>query len=170
MIHYTLPDGRVLAGPQAFEHDGINYPGNWLDLATLEERHALGIIEADVAMPVLPSAVDAERDHRLATFTFQGKVYDFLDGKSDAAIARASVLAFAAIINGKTENDLRWANSKYDFAWILHDNTAQPLDAQTMFALGQAAEAWKSAHIFKARALKNMSPIPANYAAAEFWP
>lgn len=29
----------------AFEHDGIKYPANWLRLATVEERDAIGITE-----------------------------------------------------------------------------------------------------------------------------
>ena len=45
------------------------------------------------------------------------------------------------------------------------------MDAQTVFAFGQAALAKKSALIFAARNLKNLSPIPSDYATNEsYWP
>ena len=36
-------DGKPLSPDNAFTHDGINYPANWLRLATPEEREAIGI-------------------------------------------------------------------------------------------------------------------------------
>ena len=38
-------DGKPLSPDNAFTHDGINYPANWLRLATPEEREAIGITE-----------------------------------------------------------------------------------------------------------------------------
>jgi len=38
-------DGRTLQLDVPFEHDGIQYPPNWLRLATPEERAAIGITE-----------------------------------------------------------------------------------------------------------------------------
>lgn len=38
-------DGRTLALDAPFEHDGVNYPANWLRLASPEEREAIGITE-----------------------------------------------------------------------------------------------------------------------------
>lgn len=38
-------DGRTLPLDTPFEHDGINYPPNWLRLSTLEDREAIGIEE-----------------------------------------------------------------------------------------------------------------------------
>ena len=40
-----LLDGRPLSPDVAFEHDGIQYPANWLRLSTLEEKEAIGITE-----------------------------------------------------------------------------------------------------------------------------
>ena len=40
-----LLDGRPLSPDNAFEHDGIQYPANWLRLSTLEEKEAIGITE-----------------------------------------------------------------------------------------------------------------------------
>lgn len=45
-------DGKVLPLDIAFEHDGVQYPANWLRLATVEEREAIGITELpDYPMP-----------------------------------------------------------------------------------------------------------------------
>ena len=38
-------DGNPLSPDNAFTHDGIQYPANWLRLATPEEREAIGITE-----------------------------------------------------------------------------------------------------------------------------
>jgi hypothetical protein len=39
-------DGKPLALDRAFTHDGIQYPANWLRLASPAEREAIGITEA----------------------------------------------------------------------------------------------------------------------------
>ena len=38
-------DGNPLAGDVAFSHNNINYPANWLRLASLDEKKAIGITE-----------------------------------------------------------------------------------------------------------------------------
>jgi len=38
-------DGRQLLLDVPFEHDGIQYPANWLRLASPEDREAIGIID-----------------------------------------------------------------------------------------------------------------------------
>ena len=38
-------DGKPLSPDRAFTHDGVQYPANWLRLATPDERAAIGITE-----------------------------------------------------------------------------------------------------------------------------
>ena len=45
-------DGKTLQYGEAFVHDGLQYPSNWLRLTSLEEKQAIGIIE--VAPTVAP--------------------------------------------------------------------------------------------------------------------
>ena len=40
-------DGNPLAYDVAFSHNDINYPANWLRLASLEEKEAIGIMTLD---------------------------------------------------------------------------------------------------------------------------
>lgn len=40
-----LLDGKVLPTGVAFEHDGVQYPANWLNLASQAEKTAIGITE-----------------------------------------------------------------------------------------------------------------------------
>ena len=47
-----LLNGQPLQPDQPFEHDGVQYPSNWLRLATEEEKSAIGITEQ--ADPVRP--------------------------------------------------------------------------------------------------------------------
>jgi hypothetical protein len=44
-------DGKPLSPDVAFTHDGIQYPANFLRLATPEEREAIGITEAPDPQP-----------------------------------------------------------------------------------------------------------------------
>ena len=46
-----LLDGRPLSPDVAFTHDGIQYPANWLRLASPEEREAIGITEVPDPAP-----------------------------------------------------------------------------------------------------------------------
>lgn len=128
------------------------------------------MIAAYTAPALTASDVDRERDQRIKLIQFQGHTYDGRDIDL-ARIDRAKSNALAAIINGAQPGDLRWADASIDFAWITHDNQIVPMDAETCLAFGLAAAAWEGQHIIAARALKNMSPIPADYATnASYWP
>lgn len=115
------------------------------------------------------AAVNAERDRRLGRFPFGNRHYDF-GGQSTVDIAGAGTLALAAIIGGAQPGNLRWADPNADFRWIAADNTSVTMDAQTCFGFAQAAAKWRASHIHIARALKDMSPIPADYASDARWP
>lgn len=122
------------------------------------------------APPPTASEVDAERDRRIAAgFIFAGKLYQSRPEDREN-IAGASTAALAALVNGAQPGDLRWHGGDSDFCWIAADNSLTPMDAQTMFAFGQAAMTHKQAHIFAARAVKDMEPIPADVTADELWP
>jgi hypothetical protein len=106
--------------------------------------------------------VNAERDRRLRRFTFDGREFDFCDGRgSDQNIAGAATLALAAVLTG-----VGWDEN---FTWVAADNTTVPMDAQTCLNFGKAAADWKARHIRAARALKDMSPIPADFADDSRW-
>jgi hypothetical protein len=115
------------------------------------------------------SNVDAERDRRLEKFVFAGVEYDF-DVLSRGRIDKARGSALAAMIAGAEANDLRWADADHDFGWIAADNSFTLMDAPTALAFGNAAAAWEGLHIVAARNLKNMSPIPSDYASNSYWP
>lgn len=114
--------------------------------------------------------VDTERDRRIAAgFMFGGKLYQSRPEDREN-IAGAALAALAAQMAGAQPGDLRWHGGDSDFVWIAADNSLTPMDAQTMFAFGQAAMAHNQAHIFAARALKDAVPIPAEYADDSHWP
>ena len=50
-------DGKTLQYDRAFDHDGVQYPSNWLRLTSLEEKQAIGIVE----VPDQPQAVWDQR-------------------------------------------------------------------------------------------------------------
>ena len=113
--------------------------------------------------------IDVERNRRIAAgFTFAGHTFQTRPEDREN-IAGASTAALAAIMNGAQAGDYRWHGGESDFAWISEDNALFPMDAQTMFAFGQAAMAHKQRMIFAARALKDMETIPDDYAADDHW-
>ena len=119
--------------------------------------------------PIDAGDVNAERDRRLAAdFEFQGKMYQ-RDTVSLQRITGASTLAGFAIAAGAQPGNLRWANPDQDFGWIASDNTITPMDAQTCFAFGQAAAAVETRLIFRAKELRGMDPIPADYTDDSWW-
>lgn len=153
---------RYMWAPVVYDGDGP---------ITTTSVHADHVVVTRSHPPPDSAAVDAERDRRLRYVSFGGKSYDFMNGK-DAAdnISGASILALAAIMNGAQPGNLRWANPDRDFTWIAADNTTTPMDAQATFAFGQAAASWKSSHFHAARTIKDLSPIPADYADNARWP
>ncbi|NTG48957.1 DUF4376 domain-containing protein [Agrobacterium rhizogenes] len=129
-----------------------------------------GTIEPFVAPTVTSNQVDEERDRRIDMgFTFNGVRYDS-DAPARENLSGAATAALSAIIAGATVGDYNWLDPSSEFEWIAQDNTKIPLDAQSTFALGQAALSHKSAHIFAARAIKDQSPIPSDFADDSHWP
>ncbi len=113
--------------------------------------------------------VNFERDRRMATFEFSGVVYDF-DSESRDNISGAFALALAAVSAGAQPGDLRWADPDEDFTWIAADNSFVSMDAQTMMAFGQAAGLYKGDLIRTARKIKDLDPVPDDYADDTRWP
>ncbi|WP_116082144.1 DUF4376 domain-containing protein [Tropicimonas sp. IMCC34011] len=138
----------------------------------------------DGAGEVLPPAVESldvniENQRRIAMgFPFEvgGVGYTFqCDDRSRDRIAGAATLAGFALIAGAQAGDYQWHRTaaKPDpdpFRWITADNSQVELDAPTMLAVGQAAAAWESDHVFAGDALKRMEPIPQDYTADRHWP
>jgi len=145
-------------------------PG-WASGDFLFERVVVETVEREPPppAPLTSHDVNSERDRRLATFSFAGKAYDF-GGESTVNIVGAGTLALAAIINGAQPGNLRWANPDLDFRWICADNSTVTMDAQTCFAFAQAAAQWKSSHILTGRTIKDMTPIPSDFASDARWP
>lgn len=127
-------------------------------------------LDAEVSREILKHKVDAERDRRIdGEFTFNDVVYQSRPEDREN-LSGAATSALAAMVNGAQPGDLRWHGEDTDFEWIAADNSTVPMDAQTMFTLGQTALSHKSSHIFAARALKNADPIPEDYADDKHWP
>ncbi len=118
----------------------------------------------------LKEQVNAERDRRInGGFVFGGVEYQSRPEDREN-IAGAATAALGAIVAGAQPGDLRWHGGTEDFTWIAADNTMHTMDAQTVYAFGQAAMAHKQAHIFAARTLKDADPIPGDFAGDQWWP
>lgn len=142
-------------------------------ILTLEEIDAIDAerAAANAAAAIITKAdVDAERDRRLSMpLDFAGAQFDFSEA-SQVRISGAATLAGFAVAGGALAGDYRWHGGAADFGWIAEDNSVVLMDAQTMFALGQAAANREAEIIFAARALKDQSPIPTTYTDDVHWP
>lgn len=119
---------------------------------------------------VRPERVDRECDRRTQTlFAFGGTAYQLNERALTRITALGADARFAAL-GGAAPGNLRWADPDNDFGWIATDNTITPMDAQTMSAFADAAKVWVSRNTFAARALKDMSPIPADFTDDGYWP
>lgn len=129
------------------------------------------VSEEVIAEPVTAEQVNAERDRRIALgFTFAGKLFDSRPEDQKRINGASSLAHIALTVRGKQPGDLRWHDGEADFAWIAQDNSLVSMDAPTVLAFGAAAAAWESAHVLYARTIKNMDPIPADFAADKYWP
>lgn len=114
-------------------------------------------------------AVNSERDRRIAAgFLFGGKMFDF-DNASKQRVTGAGTLAGFAIGAGAKPGNLRWHGGDSDFAWIAQDNSLVTMDAPTCFMFGKAAAEHESRAIFNARMIKQMDPIPSDFADNSYW-
>lgn len=118
----------------------------------------------------LSALIDIERDRRMkAGVLFNSVMYDF-DDASKSRITGMATLAGFAIGAGAQPNDLYWHGGASPFVWVASDNTFIPMDAQTVFALGQTAATHEMTYIFTARALKDAPVIPTDFINDNYWP
>lgn len=120
--------------------------------------------------PLNKEDVNAERDARIADgMYFQGKFFQSRPEDREN-VAGATTWASLALMGGAKPGDYRWHGGAEDFVWIAADNTLVKMDAPTVIEFGKALGAWKSAHIFAARVLKDLPEIPADYRDPKYWP
>lgn len=120
-----------------------------------------GTFTAPAPVEPTPEAVNAERDRRLLRFQFNG-VWFQSRPTDRLRIAGAFSSALSCLLTSR-----EWPE---DFEWIAEDDSYVPMDIETVLAFGQAAADNEKLHIFACSALKKMNPIPANFAADEWWP
>jgi len=114
--------------------------------------------------------IDSHRDQRiLQGFVFYDVLYDSRP-EDQKRISASLQFAYMSISAGAQANDLRWLDDDNDFVWIAKNNTLVPMDAFTVIEFAKAAVTWEKAHIFAARALKDMTIVPVNFMDDEFWP
>jgi len=119
---------------------------------------------SDVPNAQLRELVNRERDRRIySSIPYAGPVLtaEFQSDQSSLeSIAGAATLAGFALGAGAQPGDYFWHGGEQPFLWVTMDNSIIQIDAPTMFHIGQVAASWKTKHIFAARALKDMDPIP----------
>lgn len=117
-----------------------------------------------------PYDVDAELERRqcldisIGNHTFQCCPI------SQRRIDRAAFWAQDAIMNGHgAVGDYKWNSNEEDFEWILADNTRLKMDAPSVVDLASRIAKRNSRLVLKARDLKDMDPIPDDYADDSYW-
>jgi hypothetical protein len=162
----------IKIGAQEYDASNLTLPSDkaFRDAWDTPVNNVVGI-DADAKKEIMRGMVNEERDNRSAAgFAYNGKTFDF-DHASIRRITGAAASAHIAVtLGGKQPGDLRWHDGATDFGWLAQDNTVMPMDAPTVIAFGQAAAAHEAAHIWAARALKDMAIIPDDFADDKYWP
>jgi hypothetical protein len=182
----TLSDGRTRTDPSSFTPEEIE-DAEYIPASSKPAMTSYQVLEWDsetVSWVVRDkteaelqsesnqrrSQIDSHRDQRiLQGFVFNDVLYDSRP-EDQKRISASLQFAFMAISAGAQANDLRWLDIDNDFVWIAKNNTLVPMDAFTVIEFAKAAVTWEKAHIFAARALKDMTIVPVNFMNNEFWP
>lgn len=113
--------------------------------------------------------IDSQRDERISSGFEHGERKYRSRAEDRASITENANLAAMAIMNGAQPGELNWLNDDEEFQWIDADNERVPMDAQSMINLARSAATHKNRLVFAARTLKDMSPIPADFADDKYW-
>lgn len=171
-------ENGVVVNVALFNPDNMpEWAAEWVDAASDVSAGDLfdGVAFTKPVVVVTSEQVNVERDRRLVSgFSVprpDSDVWEFQsDDQSIKRITGSATLAGFAIAGGTQPGDLFWFNPVVPFGWILNDNRVVPVDAHTMLDIGKAAAAWEGGHVFAAKALKDMAPIPADYTDDKYWP
>lgn len=172
--NWLIPGGCVTTPPPTYgENELPVWNGSEWQVVAVEpepDPNAPIVLTPEQELENLLLNITAERNFRMRNKVwFDGNLYDSDEG-SLQRITGAATLAGFAIANGAQSGDLLWHGGTQPFVWITAENTLTPMDAQTMFAFGQRAAEHESLHIFAARALKDMDPVPTDYQNDAYWP
>lgn len=114
--------------------------------------------------------VDAERDRRIdAGLTWQGKLWQS-DADSRENINGSYSSALAYLLSGGQPDEVYWSDPNTPLTWLAEDNSLVTMTPAMMIDFGNAALAHKKAHIFAARTIKDMDPIPTDFTDDKWWP
>lgn len=193
-----LPDGSTLTDPASFTDQTLSLCGYTAvndkpvvpdSQIVIWDYEAIDWIVRDKNEQELANDLEAknnffslriteERDSRIARgFYFDGHVFDSRP-EDQKRISGSALLAFMSIsAGGGQAGDYYWhvTGQTIDstismFGWIAQDNQIVPMDAPTVIEFGKAAAEWERSHIFAARSLKDMDPVPTDYKNDIYWP
>ena len=114
--------------------------------------------------------VDVERDRRMRSRIYYMDKYFDVSSSSLQRITGAAALAGFAIGQGAQPGNFFWHGGEAPFGWIADDNTVVLMDAFQVFNFGRIAATNETMHIFAARNIKELDPIPYNYTDDRYWP
>jgi len=185
-----LSDGRTRTDPTSFTAEEITDAGytevsdkpTITDTQVLEwDSQAIDWIVRDKTSEEIAAELAAKRTKTLDSITgyrdeliAQGFLFNdiMFDSRPEdqKRISGAALLAFMAVSQGAQANNYLWHGGTEPFSWIAQDNSIVQMDSPTVISFGQTAAEHERSHIFAARALKDMDPIPEDWANTAYWP
>lgn len=125
--------------------------------------------EAAVEKMKLIVSINNYRDELISNgFLFNNTRFDSRP-EDQKRISGAALLAFMAITQGAQQGDVYWHGGSEPFSWIAQDNSIVEMDAYTVVEFGKTAAEHERMHIFAARTLKDMDPIPSDWKNMSYW-
>jgi hypothetical protein len=161
--YIEVVDPPTITGIQVLEWSGTE----WIVRNKTEEELQN---EYNVRKYDLSNQINLYRDQLISSgFWFNNVKFDSRP-EDQKRINGSALLAFMAISQGAQAGDYYWHNGVEPFSWIAKDNTIVQMDAQTVIEFGKKAAEHERSHVFAARTLKDMDPIPDDFNNSDYWP
>lgn len=139
MSVYNVPGVGNLVGGQPFKLGGINYPANWLQLATEDELDALGITVEEVVAPEPEPPTEAElRAHADMRYSEQMDGGVFVGGVWVSTSINGRIDMTGAVSLAQLDPD-------HVFNWV-NGATVLELTATQVIEIGKAVGLWVQAN------------------------
>lgn len=181
-----LPDGSTRTDPSSFSTEEIAAAGYILvsDAPVANSTHRVIWDSENIEWKIVQKTpeqyieynemikkeITKHRDQLIMQgFFYNGVKFDSRP-EDQKRISGAALLAFMAVTAGAQANNYLWHGGSEPFVWIAQDNSVVQMDAFTVIDFAKTAAFHESGHVFAARNLKNMNPIPEDYTNPIYWP
>ena len=137
-MFYNEAENKYIQEGTSFELNGIQYPPQWLNSSTPEEKEAIGLQEVIAQnQPYNPVYYWTGETLNGATLTYTGTPKDLTEVKTNA-IAQVDGTAYSILLPTDYVEARNLRNPEYKLDWMLWRDSIRATAKATMTAIGSA--------------------------------